>query len=38
MEHLVDYQQSYPQYIFGYAKSYMAIGTRYEPTDRDRYD
>jgi hypothetical protein len=22
------YQQSYPQYIFGYAKSNMAIGTR----------
>jgi hypothetical protein len=30
--------KGYPQYSFGYAKPIIAIGTRYEPTDRDRYD
>jgi hypothetical protein len=38
MEHSTGYQQSYPQYNFCYAKSYMAIGAWCEPMDCDRYD
>jgi hypothetical protein len=34
----MEYLASHLQYNLGYAKPSIAIGTRYEPTDCDRYD